>query len=161
MTDFHIITRDDCAFCEKAKAMMFDNGDSYHEQKIGQDITRDEVLEKYPSRKVLPIIMKEGEIVGGLTELLDYYNELKHANNHVSKMLQEAPKGVKIRFTKKDGTERVMIATLNGNLIPEEDHPKNPSRHPEGVQVVYDLEKSSWRSFRKDSLISYGEINGD
>ena len=59
----------------------------------------------------------------------------------------------KIKFTKKDGTIRFMIATLNFAKIPKIDHPKKVNlpkilklmQHA-GILHVYDLEKRAWRS---------------
>lgn len=82
---------------------------------------------------------------------------------------QELREGrVVVEFTKKDGTQRVMECTLNGTLIPTEQHPKKkPAQsnwdtmevHPFEAIItdpnlfkVYDLDKHAWRSFRYESL---------
>lgn len=36
---------------------------------IDHDITREEVIEKFPNRKVLPIILVDDVVVGGYTDL--------------------------------------------------------------------------------------------
>lgn len=64
---------------------------------------------------------------------------------------------VRIVFVKTDGTLRVMRATLDlDNLINEEYHPKNEKERKKNpdVQVVFDLDKNEWRSFRWDKLVS-------
>lgn len=59
---------------------------------------------------------------------------------------------VKIKFIKKDGTERVMNATLNFNRIPKEARPKSVDMPKiinlvkKGIIRVFDLEKQEWRS---------------
>ena len=69
---------------------------------------------------------------------------------------------VKVIFTKKDGSERVMNCTLSENLIPKApihvtntnnpiDFPKTRKISTE-VQAVFDVEAQSWRSFRWDSI---------
>jgi hypothetical protein len=58
-------------------------------------------------------------------------------------------------FTKKDGTERVMKCTLNGELIPEEFIPKETTKVRkvnEEVISVFDIEFNGWKSFRWDSV---------
>ena len=71
-------------------------------------------------------------------------------------------------FTKKDGSERVMLCTTKPELIPvdltEETHytnTDNPIDFPkvkkerkvnEEVMPVYDLEAKAWKSFRWDSI---------
>ena len=61
---------------------------------------------------------------------------------------------VTITFTKKDGDERVIKATLKEDLIPEEMFPKGTStrKKSEESQSVFDVEKDEWRSFRWDSV---------
>jgi hypothetical protein len=66
---------------------------------------------------------------------------------------------VNVKFTKvSDGSERLMACTKNFALIPAADYPKQdslPAKVNEDILKVYDMEKCSWRSFRKDSVISY------
>lgn len=60
---------------------------------------------------------------------------------------------VTIKFTKKDGTTRIMKCTLNFSKIPREDRPKEVNL-PKILKLlkvskilhVYDLEKHGWRS---------------
>ena len=61
---------------------------------------------------------------------------------------------VVVTFVKKDGSERVMRATLNEGKIPQEFTPKG-NRAPSGeAQPVFDIEENHWKSFRWDSLVS-------
>lgn len=60
-------------------------------------------------------------------------------------------------FTKKDGTERVMLCTTNPSLVPtvevtESVEPKKQRKVNEDVMPVYDLEAKTWKSFRWDSI---------
>lgn len=67
---------------------------------------------------------------------------------------------LRVTFTKKDGTERVMLCTKKGTLIPEEHHPKTPigeevvpkKDRPLQLLVVFDIEKQAWRSFNLTSV---------
>lgn len=59
----------------------------------------------------------------------------------------------KIKFIKKDGSERIMKGTLNFRRIPVQQQPKDFSLpkvlklvKTSGVVHVYDLEKKDWRS---------------
>jgi len=61
---------------------------------------------------------------------------------------------VRIKFTKKDGTERDMLCTLAESKIPEDKKPKSDTTITDDVLRVFDLEKQDWRSFRWDSIIS-------
>jgi hypothetical protein len=65
---------------------------------------------------------------------------------------------VNITFTKKDGTQRIMKATLVSDKIPKANEPKNDNpwrAKSEDVQAVYDLDNEGWRSFRWDSLVDF------
>ena len=63
-----------------------------------------------------------------------------------------------IRFTKKDGTERVMKATLMSTILPdfiESDKPKTTKKVNEEVVACFDIEAKAFRSFRLDSVFSF------
>jgi hypothetical protein len=67
---------------------------------------------------------------------------------------------IKITFTKKDGTERVMRCTLDPNKLPvHETNTDNPIDFPETkrkvsteTMAVFDLDVQGWRSFTKKSV---------
>ena len=62
-----------------------------------------------------------------------------------------------VKFTKVNGEERLMRCTLKEDLLPEpvaSDTEINRNRKPnDSVQVVWDLDKKAWRSFRIDSVL--------
>jgi hypothetical protein len=62
---------------------------------------------------------------------------------------------VLVEFTKADGSVRELIGTLNKKVVPATDRSRTPS---EEVLVLFDLEKSQWRSFRIDSVTSYKRL---
>ena len=67
-----------------------------------------------------------------------------------------------VTFTKKDGTERVMKATLMPSILPvfnSEDKPKSTKKINEDVIAVFDAEAKDFRSFRIDSLKSFFSSN--
>ena len=57
-----------------------------------------------------------------------------------------------VTFLKKDGTERTMICTLRQDTIPEVRG--TGVKKTDDVISVFDLDKSEWRSFRVDSVVS-------
>lgn len=65
-----------------------------------------------------------------------------------------AGKNVKVKFVKKDGSDRIMDCTLDFNKIPVEHYPKSTTAAKTEVEReelplnlrVYDLEKRGWRS---------------
>lgn len=66
---------------------------------------------------------------------------------------------VTVLFTKRDGTQRKMICTLQESLLPvklSEDAEASDTKikNPD-LLTVFDLEKNAWRSFRHDSVLEY------
>jgi len=66
---------------------------------------------------------------------------------------------VKIKFEKKDKTERLMRCTLNFKNIPVKDHPKRVNLpqilkliQKNKIMHVYDLDKKGWRSVPFDRV---------
>ena len=63
---------------------------------------------------------------------------------------------VTVIFNKQDGSERVMKATLNEDIVPPLDTTnvkQNRAKNPD-VLAVWDTEANGWRSFRFDSIKS-------
>jgi hypothetical protein len=61
---------------------------------------------------------------------------------------------IKITFTKKDGTERVMRCTLDPNKLPvqESTEIKTDRKVSTETMAVFDLDVQGWRSFTKKSV---------
>lgn len=58
-----------------------------------------------------------------------------------------------VRFIKRDGSERTMLATLDPLWLP--DPTETSSREPnDEVVSCWDIEANGWRSFRLDSVVS-------
>lgn len=66
---FTVYTKDNCSFCDKAKMLLTMKGLSFNTVKLGQDITREELLAKIPTARTMPQIMKDGQLIGGYKEL--------------------------------------------------------------------------------------------
>lgn len=61
---------------------------------------------------------------------------------------------VNIKFTKVDGSTRLMKCTLMENFITKYDNKTERKKQPNNdVVSVWDVEKNNWRSFRYDSII--------
>jgi hypothetical protein len=70
----------------------------------------------------------------------------------------EVNQELKVTFTKKDGSVRVMHCTRKLDLIPTVAHPKTEKKPPEDSLPVFDLEAMGWRSFKFDAVIGEVEI---
>ncbi len=70
-----VYTKSGCGYCKRAKDLIEHNSISYQELEIGRDITREEIISKFPHRKELPIITEDdGRLIGGYADLIDYLN---------------------------------------------------------------------------------------
>ena len=74
-------------------------------------------------------------------------NNVKYSRSQLSDILVEQE--AIIGYTKKDGTERDVHATLIPNRIPEV---KNPSSVKETQLTVFDTEKQQWRTLLVDQI---------
>lgn len=76
VSDITLYTRPSCSECVKAKNLLKDNQISFKEIEIDKDISRDELLEQFPSAKVLPlIVLTHKAIFNGYPGLVEYLNE--------------------------------------------------------------------------------------
>lgn len=67
-------------------------------------------------------------------------------------------------FVKKDGTERTMLCTLQDSVIKNyltESASSSTRKKSDEVIAVLDMEKTAWRSFRVDSVISIKKMDSD
>jgi hypothetical protein len=83
-----------------------------------------------------------------LTTVIDFLKVIKNE------------KEVYVKFTKKDGTERIMKCTLDFNRIPKDQKPKGfdaikflSKIQKSKILSVYDLEKKDWRSVPFERLL--------
>jgi hypothetical protein len=72
--------------------------------------------------------------------------------NRLQEILREQE--IKITFTKKDGTERVMRCTLDPNKLPVQESTETNANRKVSTETmaVFDLDVQGWRSFTKKSV---------
>jgi len=69
-----------------------------------------------------------------------------------------------VKFKKVDGTERDMTCTLHESILPPPKETSSSTKKNRGLTesndhiVVWDTEKSAWRSFRIDSIIKFETV---
>ena len=66
---FTVYTKDNCGYCDAAKQLLTSKGIPFMALKLGQDITREELIAKIPTARTMPQILKDDEPIGGYTEL--------------------------------------------------------------------------------------------
>jgi glutaredoxin len=67
-----IWTKSQCPHCVSAKQLLDVKGIQYEERKIGEEWTREQLLEAVPTARTVPIIFIDDEYVGGFTDLQKY-----------------------------------------------------------------------------------------
>lgn len=72
-----IYTKEDCSFCAQAKSFMQKKNLEYKEHLIGRDLTREELIEKFPQMRTVPIILVDGKLIGGYINLVERYTGVK------------------------------------------------------------------------------------
>lgn len=60
MVFIEIYTKDQCPLCETAKTMLKNKNIPFTEHVIGQDVTREQVLENFPGTRTAPIVVVDG-----------------------------------------------------------------------------------------------------
>jgi len=68
-------SKDNCTFCDQAKALLEQRDIAYEERKIGHGYSREDLLEAVPTARTVPQIFVNNNHVGGFTELRKYIEE--------------------------------------------------------------------------------------
>jgi len=69
-----IWSKDACPFCVQAKVLLEKKGIEFEERKIGDGYTREDLLAEVPNARTVPQIFLDGELIGGYTDLRDYFD---------------------------------------------------------------------------------------
>ena len=81
MTELEIWGRTGCSFCNKAKFLCDSKEVGYTYYQLGEDFTREELLEQFPTAQTFPQIrfvdkaefgITATRYIGGFTELKEY-----------------------------------------------------------------------------------------
>lgn len=62
-------SKDNCPFCDQAKALLTMKGIEFEERKIGYGWTKEQLLESVPTARTVPQIFLDDELVGGFDDL--------------------------------------------------------------------------------------------
>jgi glutaredoxin len=79
MNNFNVIlyTKLGCPLCETTKNILNENKVPFQEYKIGEQITREEVLKRFPTARMAPVIVVNGIVFNleGLNRLIIMHNQ--------------------------------------------------------------------------------------
>ncbi len=67
-----LYTKPNCSFCEKAKSFLSLKGISYDLFKLDEQFTTQELVEMFPSAKSFPVIVVDGQYIGGYSQLVEH-----------------------------------------------------------------------------------------
>lgn len=67
-----VYSKKQCSFCVKAKALLDMKNIPYRESVIGEDILREDFMSIFPEQKSVPLIVIDGQKVGGYQELVEF-----------------------------------------------------------------------------------------
>ena len=62
-----------CVYCESAKGFLETRKHEYKETIVGQDITREQLLERFPTARTFPVVVIDDRPIGGFQQLKDYF----------------------------------------------------------------------------------------
>jgi glutaredoxin len=66
---FTVYTKDNCTYCDQAKNLLQSKGLPFQTLKLGEHVTRDELLKLIPTARTMPQIVKDDVVIGGFKEL--------------------------------------------------------------------------------------------
>jgi glutaredoxin len=69
-------SKEQCPFCDQAKALLKMKGIEFEERKIGDGYTREDLLEAVPTARTVPQIFLDDELIGGFTELKSHLSRV-------------------------------------------------------------------------------------
>lgn len=69
MTKIIIYTKDICPYCNKAKALLQRKNAQYHEIKVDDDVTKEEMIKKANGKMTVPQIFINDIHIGGCDDL--------------------------------------------------------------------------------------------
>ena len=61
--------RSNCTYCDRAKKLCTKEGLTYRYYQLGEDYTREKLLELFPNVKTVPQIKVDNKYIGGYMEL--------------------------------------------------------------------------------------------
>lgn len=68
-----IYSRKGCIYCNQAKTFLQEKNLPFQEYIIDHHVARDEVVEKFPNQRMVPIIVIDDVVIGSWAEMLDFF----------------------------------------------------------------------------------------
>jgi len=58
-----------CSYCEAAKTLLKTKKIEHEIVVVGEDITKEQLIETFPNARTFPIVLEDNKFIGGYTEL--------------------------------------------------------------------------------------------
>ena len=72
---YTIYSKPSCSYCLQAKQLLETKQLPFVYKQLGVDYTLQELLEVSPTSRTFPVIVKDGEVIGGFNNLCEYLNQ--------------------------------------------------------------------------------------
>ena len=69
-------SKNQCPYCDQAKALLKMKGIVFEERNINKDWTREQLLEAVPNARTVPQIFLDDKLIGGFTELKKHFEKV-------------------------------------------------------------------------------------
>ena len=66
-------SKNQCPYCDQAKALLKMKGIEFEERNINKDYTREQLLEAVPNARTVQQIFLDDKLIGGFTELKKHF----------------------------------------------------------------------------------------
>ena len=76
-TNVIVWSKEQCPHCVQAKQLLTSKGIQFEERKIGENWTREQLLEAIPNARTVPQIIINEQLIGGFTELRTHFATTK------------------------------------------------------------------------------------
>ena len=84
-----IYTKPKCKFCNILKEYLTERNISFIEYHIGIDVTRDFIIEKFPTARKVPIAVVDGSWIGDHINLMEYVKSMENEDETVHVSVQK------------------------------------------------------------------------
>ena len=72
---YTIYSKPSCGYCTKAKDLLTMEQLPFEYKQLGTHYNLDEFMELFPDARTFPMIVKDGEVVGGYNDLVEHLKQ--------------------------------------------------------------------------------------
>lgn len=76
MTKAIVWSKNQCPYCDQAKALLKIKNIEFEERNINKDFDREDLLAAVPNARTVPQIFIDDKLIGGFTELKEYFEKV-------------------------------------------------------------------------------------